>query len=160
MKTMFYEKLDDAMKHFSKSGAFLTVKHGENVNTMTISWGFIGYMWARPHFICVVRPQRHTFGIIEQASSFTVSIPFGDMAEELKICGTKSGRDIDKSEIVKFVSAKIVESPVVEGCTRYFECIINYTDKFHGRLLPDEIKKNMYDNDYHHFYMGEIVEVY
>ena len=157
---MFYEKLDEMMKYYAKAGGFLTVKSGGEVNTMTVAWGFVGYMWNKPHFICVVRPQRHTFGIIEKAESFTISVPFGDMAEELKICGVKSGRDINKAEVVKFVPAKTVESPIVEGCARYFECVVNYKDAFKGELLPEAIRKANYTDDFHHFYIGEIVEVY
>ncbi|MCL2702326.1 MAG: flavin reductase family protein [Defluviitaleaceae bacterium] len=157
---MFYDKLDEVMRHFAEAGGFLTVENDGLVNTMTISWGFIGHMWSKPHFICVVRPQRHTFGIIEKAQSFTVSIPFGDMREELKICGTQSGRDIDKAGVVSFVPAKAVESPVVAGCARYFECVVRYGDDFKGELLPEAIKGTHYDGDFHHFYIGEIVEVY
>ncbi|MDR1705290.1 MAG: flavin reductase family protein [Clostridiales bacterium] len=156
----FYDNLDTVMKHFIKKGGFLTAKAGEQVNTMTISWGFVGFVWGRPHFICFVRPQRHTYGIIERADSFTVSVPLGDMENELEICGTKSGRDTDKSQVVRFIPAKSVESPVVEGCGRYFECRINYKDVFDGEALPDFIKTANYKDDFHHMYFGEIVEAY
>jgi flavin reductase (DIM6/NTAB) family NADH-FMN oxidoreductase RutF len=157
---MFCDKLDEVMRHFSKTGAFLTVKDGERVNTMTVSWGFIGFIWNKPHFICVVRPQRHTFGIIERAASFTVSVPFGDMAAELEECGTKSGRDFDKSKIVEFIPAKAVESPVVAGCARYFECVIEYRDILKEIYLPAALRDSWYQGDYHHFYIGEIMEAY
>jgi flavin reductase (DIM6/NTAB) family NADH-FMN oxidoreductase RutF len=156
----FYDNLDEVMKHFSKKGGFLTARNGDKVNTMTISWGFVGFVWGKPHFICFVRPQRHTFGIIERADSFTVSVPLGDMEKELDICGTKSGRDIDKSAVVNFVPAKSVDSPVVEGCGKYYECRINYKDALHGEGLPDFIKTGMYKDDFHHVYYGEIVEAY
>lgn len=156
----FYDNLAEVMACFSKSGGFLTVKSGVDVNTMTISWGFIGYIWNKPHFICVVRPQRHTFGLIEKADSFTVSVPMGNMAEELKICGTVSGRDVDKSKTVSFIPAKAVDSPVVAGCGRYFECRIDYSDALRGDLLPDVIKTANYKDDFHHFYFGEIIEAY
>ena len=157
---MFYDNLCTVMEHYSKAGGFLTVKAGEEVNTMTVSWGFVGFMWNKPQFICVVRPQRHTFGMISRASSFTVSVPFGDMAEELRICGAKSGRDFDKSQAVAFAPAKSVDSPVVHGCAMYFECAINYRDALKGGLLPEAVRNAHYSDDFHHFFIGEIVEAY
>ena len=157
---IFYEKLEPAMEHFTKTGGFLTVKDGGKVNTMTVSWGFIGFLWAKPHFITVVRPHRYTDELIKNADSFTISIPFGTMMEELKICGTKSGRDIDKSRVVKFVPAKSVDCMVVSGCDIYYECRINYKDKMDENLLPEDVKKAFYNGDFHNVYIGEIVEVY
>ena len=76
-----------------KKGAFLTVKSGEAINTMTIGWATIGHVWRKPIMMVAVRLSRHTFGMIETAEDFTVSIPASDMKEELMFCGTKSGRD-------------------------------------------------------------------
>ena len=158
----FYEKLDEVMKYLADKGAFLTVKSADGaVNTMTVSWGFIGYMWYKPQFIVVVRPQRHTKALLDTAVDFTVSVPFGVLGEELKVCGTKSGRDIDKAKIVDFIPAKMTASPVVDGCTAYYECKINYRDKFDEAFLPKEIKDKVYGSaDYHEVFMGEIVECY
>ena len=41
-------------------------------NCMTVSWGFLGVMWARPMAIVVVRPQRHTRQFMDQHDSFTL----------------------------------------------------------------------------------------
>jgi len=158
----FYENLDEVMKHLTDKGAFLTVKAADGaVNTMTISWGFIGYMWYKPQFIVVVRPQRHTKTLLDSAVDFTVSVPFGVLVDELKICGTKSGRDINKAEAVNFISAKMTDSPIVDGCAAYYECKINYKDRFDKAFLPKEIIEKVYNAaDYHEVFMGEIVESY
>jgi flavin reductase (DIM6/NTAB) family NADH-FMN oxidoreductase RutF len=149
------------MKRFTEKGGFLTAKAGETVNTMAISWGFIGRMWYKPQFIAVVRPQRHTKPIMDKAADFTVSIPFDALEEELKICGTQSGRDIDKSKVVTFIPAKSTVSPIIKGCGAYFECKINYIDKFDEAAIPLEIIETHYKTkDFHAIYMGEIVEYY
>ncbi len=156
----FTKNLDAAMYNLSKAGAFLTVKSGDAVNTMTVSWGFIGYIWNKPHFITVVRPQRYTNGLIEKADSFTISIPFdGALKEELTICGTRSGSELDKGTIVDFVPAKAVDSPVVAGCQAYYECKIDCVGKL-DENLPEAIVKAFYNNDFHNYYIGEIVECY
>jgi len=156
----FYSGLEQMMNHFSKTGGFLSVRRGEKVNTMTISWGFIGFIWNKPHFITVVRPQRYTTELIKNSDSFTISVPFGTMQEELRICGSKSGRDVDKGEIVKFLPSKQVSSPIVDGCDAYYECSIKYVDKMSEDALPEAVKAMFYKNDYHDVYIGEILDCY
>jgi flavin reductase (DIM6/NTAB) family NADH-FMN oxidoreductase RutF len=157
----FHDNLDVMMEHLTKNGAFLTVKDSNgNVNTMTISWGFSGVVWSKPHFIALVRPQRFTREILKTADSFTISVPFGSLKKELGICGTESGKDIDKSKVVTFLDAKSVASPVVAGCNFYYECKINYVDSLHGEKIPQSINKMHYNQDWHDFFIGEIVETY
>lgn len=153
-------ELEKTMKHFSKLGGFLSVKNKDEVNTMTVSWGFIGYMWARPCFITVVRPQRHTKIILDEAMEYTISIPYDKMQEELKICGTKSGRDIDKSKVVNFLPAKSIDSVIVDNCDIYYECKCLYREPMKKELLPPDIIEKIYKDDYHISYIGEIVDVY
>ena len=153
--------MDKGMRNLSSKGAFLTVKGNDGVNTMTISWGFVGFMWAKPHFITVVRPQRFTEQILRAADSFTVSIPFdGQLKEELAVCGTQSGRDIDKSSVVRFIPAKTVASPVVAGCGLYYECKIDLRQQFDGSCMLPEIARQFYKDDFHFMYFGEITDCY
>ena len=157
----FTYNMGKGMGELSSKGAFLTVNGDAGTNTMTISWGFVGFMWGKPHFITVVRPQRYTKQILDSnADSFTISIPFdGKLKEALDICGTKSGRDIDKSKVVEFIPSHSVASPVVAGCDLYYECKISTTQPLDGALLPAALQK-FYENDFHHLYIGEIVECY
>ena len=153
--------MDKGMRNLSSKGAFLTVQGNGNVNTMTISWGFIGFMWAKPHFITVVRPQRYTGQILRDADSFTISIPFDDqLKEELVVCGTKSGRNIDKSSVVQFIPAKTVVSPIVAGCGLYYECKINLRQQMDGSFMLPEIARQFYKDDFHIMYFGEITDCY
>ncbi|MCL2352947.1 MAG: flavin reductase family protein [Firmicutes bacterium] len=159
---MFFDAdMARAMSSFTAKGAFLTVRGGGKVNTMTISWGFIGVIWDKPHFVALVRPQRYTYGLMEKADCFTVSIPDeGDLAEELVVCGTRSGADIDKSKVVGFVPAKAVDGCVVAGCRKYLECRVNYRGRLEEGGLRNGIKETFYDGDYHILFFGEIVSEY
>ncbi len=96
MKEMDYMAVAEKAMNQIKQGAFLTVRAEEALNTMTIGWATIGYVWRRPVFMVLVRDSRHTFGIIEKAADFTVSVPMTDMKDAIMFCGTKSGRDYDK----------------------------------------------------------------
>jgi len=157
----FYENMETVMKHYTAYGAFLSVSDGKTVNTMTVSWGHLGLMWDMPCWMVMVRPQRYTFAIIENAEDFTLSLPFGTMRDELTVCGTKSGRDIDKAAVVDFLPARAVKSPVVGGCDVYYECKIIYRDGFKNENMPVEIAKRVYGkNDFHSVYFGEILKQY
>lgn len=156
--------LEKGMKFLHTEGAFLTVKNGDKTNTMTISWGNVGFEWGRPIFTVLVRKSRYTHEFIEQNGEFTVSIPFDKkMKKALAICGTKSGRDIDKEKDgnVKFVDGKSVTVPIVNDCNLYYECKVVYKQDMNPELLDKEIKKGSYaEGDYHTFYYGEIVNTY
>ena len=159
----FYENLEDAMKHLTTKGAFLTVKDDTGVNTMTISWGYIGYSWNKPYFVAMVRPQRYTFKFLKTAKDYTISIPFSDdMKEALTICGTKSGKYINKEKEanIKFIPSKNVSSPVVDNCNIYYECKITYVDRLNKDNFPEDLKKNYPMDDYHFMYYGEIIDCY
>ena len=145
-----------------KRGAFLSVRSGTKVNTMTIGWGYAGIMWNKPYFMILVRPQRYTNELLEKGTDFSISIPFGDnLNKELGICGTKSGRDTDKSETVEFIPSKTIKSPVIKGCDMYYECKINFKQLMNGEEFPNDIKETAYPlKDYHYMYFGEIVECY
>ncbi len=156
----FTKDMSVAMKYLTTSGAFLSSKSEDGVNTMTIAWGFIGFMVNKPYFIALVRPQRYTKKILDKSKSFTVSVPYDKLKEELNICGVKSGADFDKSKVVKFLDAKSVDSVIVDGCDIYYECVIRMVDKLEGEQLPEDIKGKFYKNDYHYLYFGEIVDCY
>jgi len=156
----FCEGLGTAMQHFSTKGAFLTVADGDRVNTMTVSWGFIGFIWEKPHFVTVVRPQRYTKEFLEKAGTFTISIPYGTMQDELRICGSKSGRDIDKASVVSFAKAQGIDGAIVEGCNMYYECRVVCEDQMREAVLPPIVCEKYYNGDYHIMYVGEIVNCY
>ncbi len=71
-------------------------KPSGEINTMTASWGGIGFIWNKPAFTCVVRPQRYTFEFTESSDIITLSFFGGDQRSALNLCGTKSGRECDK----------------------------------------------------------------
>ena len=80
-----------------KKGIFLTTKAGDKINSMVIGWGHLGRIWERPVFIAYVRDCRYTYEMIEKNPEFTINVPINEMNKNaFMICGTKSGRDMDK----------------------------------------------------------------
>ncbi|MEJ2656766.1 MAG: flavin reductase family protein [Desulfobacterales bacterium] len=152
---------DKAMKQIKK-GAFLTVKSHDVLNTMTIGWATIGYVWTKPIFMIAVRNSRYTYGIIEKAKDFTVSVPLIHMHDEVMFCGTKSGRDVDKYNAcnLKTADSRKVDSPIIDTPGIHFECKIVYKSTMDPDYLDEEYMKLYPQRDYHTLYFGEILECY
>ena len=147
-----------------QKGAFLTVKSGEKINTMTIGWGSIGFAWGKPVFTVLVRYSRYTYELIEKAEDFTVSIPLkGQLKSELAYCGTKSGKDVDKFKEcnLDLKESQNVKSPIIDNCDLHFECKIIFKQPMDENNLAQEIKDKSYSSgNLHVIYYGEILNSY
>lgn len=160
-KADYMSVAEQAMKQIKK-GAFLTVKAGSDLNTMTIGWATIGIVWQKPIFMVAVRNSRHTFTIIENADDFTVSVPSKNMTDEIMFCGTKSGRDINKFKECKLAikDSRSIFSPIINIPGIHFECKIVFKSPMDPTLLIDEYEKLYPEKDYHTLYFGEILDCY
>ena len=76
-KINLWEYAETILEHLQR-GVLLTSKAGEQVNTMTISWGTLGIEWSKPIFTVFVRENRFTRQLLEQSPEFTINIPVGD----------------------------------------------------------------------------------
>jgi len=159
----FNEYSKEALEQLIR-GAFLTVKDGENVNTMTIGWGNIGFVWGKPIFMVAVRYSRYTYELMENSKEFTVSIPLKkNLKKELAYCGTYSGRDIDKIKEcnLSILEGQKISTPIVGDCELHYECKVVYQQAMEPATLDKNIKRNRYsNNDYHILYFGEILDTY
>jgi flavin reductase (DIM6/NTAB) family NADH-FMN oxidoreductase RutF len=146
-----------------KEGAFLTVKSGNALNTMTIGWATFGVVWRKPIMMVAVRSSRHTFGIIEAAKDFTVTVPTGDMRKETDFCGSKSGRDMDKFKEcnLETTDSRQVASPIININGRHYECKIIYKSAMDPAHLDTNYDSTLYPKrDHHTLYFGEILACY
>ena len=135
--------------------------HGE-VNTMTASWGCAGILWNKPVAICFIRPQRYTYGIVEDTDTLTLSFfPKGEYRDALRYCGTKSGRDGDKFAATGLtVESASNGAPYVAEANLVLVCRKLYADDLkEGCFIDPELLKNYAAKDYHRFYICEIAEV-
>lgn len=146
-----------------KEGAFLTVRSGNALNTMTIGWATFGMVWGKPIMMVAVRSSRHTFGIIEKAKDFTVTVPAGDMHQETAYCGSKSGRDVDKFKMchLETTDSRHVASPIIKARACHYECRIVYKSAMNPAHLDGDYDTSLYPKkDYHTLYFGEILACY
>jgi len=163
MKELPYMSIAEEAMNKIRKGAFLTVRSGDAQNTMTIGWALLGVIWQKPMLMVAVRDSRYTFGIIEKAADFTVSIPACDMSKEIAFCGTKSGRDTDKFKMccLETADGKSVISPIIKAAGMHFECKIVYKSAMNPAFLDKKYDQSLYpQQDYHTLYFGEILACY
>lgn len=121
-----FEQGEAILKTLSK-GAFLTTAADGKQNTMTIGWGSLGFKWGQPTFTVMVRQSRYTKELIDANPEFTVSFPVKEgFAQALGLCGSKSGRDLDKFAAAGLTTeaGETVSVPVIKGCSLHLECKI------------------------------------
>jgi flavin reductase (DIM6/NTAB) family NADH-FMN oxidoreductase RutF len=163
MKEVEYMHIAEDSTNKIKKGAFLTVKSGDALNTMTIGWVTFGVVWSKPIMMVAVRSSRYTFGIIETAKDFTVTVPAEDMLKETAYCGSKSGRNVDKFKMCNLETAdsRKVASPIIKTRGRHYECNIIYKSTMDPTHLDKGYDSSLYPKkDYHTLYFGEILACY
>ena len=139
----------------------VTAGNEEKFNTMTVSWGALGEIWGKDAAFIFVRPQRYTYEFLEKEDIFTLSFYGAEYKDALRLCGSKSGRDIDKA-------AACGLTPVFTDCGVTFEQA-KYTvvcRKMASQFIDPagfedaSIESNYAKKDYHKIYIGEILKVY
>lgn len=155
--------IKDLNENFIKmvSDEWMLVSAGKEnkFNMMTASWGGFGEMWGKDVALTVIRPQRYTKEFIDNEEYFSLSF-YGDNKDIHKVCGSKSGREVDKTKETGL-------TPVFDEKTVYFEqarvvviCKKLYCQKLEPECFVDKsIDEKWYDKDYHYTYVGEIEKV-
>ena len=153
-----------------KKGILLTVKDGDRVNTMTIGWAHLGIEWNTPTFLAYVRGCRHTKPMLDSASEFTVNIPLADIDRNiLKVCGTCSGRDMDKISHLGLhpEEPEVISTPGIKELPLTLECKVIYRQQQTPQCVLDDHIFNHYqkdcsdiEQDYHTVFYGQIVSAY
>ena len=153
----------DILTHIKK-GAFLTTKHEEKVNTMTIAWGLIGVEWGEDVFVTLVRDSRFSKIALDKTGKFTVTIPIDDsMKQELSYCGHNSGKDIDKIKEcnLQLVPSKSVDVPVIRCKSIVIECEVIYSQRMDETIMNKDFKEKFYHSgDVHTLYHSRILNMY
>lgn len=148
------------VKMIADDWALLTAGDIKDFNTMTVSWGGVGELWSREVAFVFVRPQRYTYEFMEKSDRFTLSFFGGDCKKELGVCGSKSGRDIDKCAETGLVpieadgSVTFTQAKTVLVCKK-----IAFQDLDPSGFLDPSIMDTYTLQDYHRMYVGAIEKV-
>ncbi|MBR2284404.1 MAG: flavin reductase [Ruminococcus sp.] len=153
---------------FTKIGSewmLLTGGKPGSFNTMTASWGQLGVLWNRNVLTCYIRPNRYTYGFVEDGEYLTASFFSEEHRKALAFCGSHSGRDCDKAAETGLVPAEL------DGCVTFEQAelvfvlrkLYQYDITESGFVTDDDIPGSTYRSDsepYHRAYICEITGVY
>ena len=163
-KTVVSHLEENFFEIISKEYMLITSGTENSFNTMTANWGGVGYLWNKPVVFVFVRPERYTYEFIEKNESFTLSFLGEDNKDIHKICGSKSGRDIDKIKeagLIPYVSPD--GNITFEQSRLTLECKKLYCEKLNkDRFLDKRILEKWYNEkgNLHCIYIAEIVNIW
>lgn len=156
---------EDIINLIGKQWMLVTAGTTDRFNTMTASWGGMGFLWNKPVAFVFIRPERYTHDFIEKNEHLTLSFYDEEYRKALQICGTKSGRDINKTVEtgltpleISFDVITFAQSRLTLVCRKLFKSSMKETD-----FLDREILHKWYNDQpggsLHDVYVVEIEEV-
>ncbi len=153
---------ENTFKLIGSDWMLITAGSPEKFNTMTASWGGFGILWNKKVCFCVIRPHRYTYEFVEGNDRFTLSFFDEKFREALNLCGTKSGRDVDKAAAAGLTPVSVDEGTVSFSEARLvLECRKMYFHDFDpANFIDQSIARNYPDRDYHRMYVGEVTGCY
>lgn len=152
---------DNFFEAIGKEWMLITAGTKEKFNTMTASWGGIGWLWNKPVAFVFVRPERYTYEFIEKSDYLTLSFLGEENKKIHAVCGSKSGRNTDK---VKETGLKPVFTEggnvVFEQARLSLECKKLYADGIKSECFLDkESLEKWYGGAHGGFHKMYIVEI-
>ena len=157
-----YEEAGQALSIIASPGALLVAGRGKP-NPMTIGWGQLGPVWGKPVFAALVRPSRHTHKLLLEHGEFTVNVPGDALADALELCGTKSGRDVDKIAAagLSLVSGETVAVPSLAGARYVYECrVVHRTEMIPANADAAVIGSFYPRGDWHAVFHGIVLAAF
>jgi flavin reductase (DIM6/NTAB) family NADH-FMN oxidoreductase RutF len=159
----FYAQIEEILHRMANGGVFCTVADNDGRdNVLTIGWGQMGRVHeGDPIFILAITPLRHSFRFIEQTGEFVIGVPDDSLKFAAELCGTESGRDIDKFKaagLTKVESAH-VKAPSIAECHVNAECRV-YTKIAPPHELLSAAHREKPLADQHTIYFARVLGTY
>ena len=151
---------DNVFQSIGRDAMLVTAGTPDSFNTMTASWGGWGHLWNRDVTFSFVRPQRHTFGFMERAETYTLCFFDKEHKSILDFCGSRSGRDVDKiaaTGLTPIADASgaiyFAQARRVLVCRKLYAQDLTADSFVDPRVIAEAYPKA----DFHRMYVGQIV---
>jgi len=131
-------------------------------NVLTLGWGLIGpHYHNRPIFIIAVAPPRYSWHFLEEVGEFVIAVPDDSLRYAADLCGTQSGREMDKFKAAGLIRVpsvhvrppSIVECPINVECRTYTK-----VEPPHMLLTPEHRTRPL--EEQHTIYFAEVLGTY
>ncbi len=138
---------------------------GKDWNTMTASWGGLGFLWNKPVAYIFVRPNRHTHRFIEAEQGLTLSFMPESCRQQLVYCGRNSGSEVDKMTATGLKPLTLESGLVaIDGAELVLECRKLFRTRLQDADFIDwsEVSPRFYNDadPLHDMYICEISAAY
>lgn len=157
-------EIGNAPRLIGEDWMLITVKDASKAsgaNAMTASWGFMGYIWKKNVATVFIRPERYTYALAEAEDRFSLAFFGSKHRDFMKLCGVKSGRDMDKIAECGFHTVELDGVPVIAEAELALVCRKIYIDDINAENFLDSAPLSYYERDgLHRMYVLEIEKVY
>lgn len=157
---------EDVFTLIGKEWMLVTAGNMSSYNTMTASWGGLGYLWDKPVAFVFIRPERYTHDFIEREDRMTLSFYGEEYRKALQFCGVKSGRNVNKARETGLTpvpteteSVTFAEARITLDCRKLFKTEMT-AEAFLDQPVFDEWYKGPKGGGFHTIYVVEIENVY
>ncbi len=156
------EITENPFQLIGKDWLLVTAEQNQQCNMMTASWGGVGIMWNKPVAFTFIRPQRHTFGMLENSEYYSLCVLDNRYRDILTFCGTKSGRDVDKIKETGLTVEHIDGVPYFAEAKLVLVVKKLYAQNMNTESVKEKAVLKNYradGTDWHKMYINEIVRV-
>jgi len=115
---------EDAIDCFSGFPVVLCSVGGRKDNIITLALCHV-FSFHPPLIGIGVAPKRFSYGLLRESKDFAINLPDRNLLKATEICGSKSGRKVDKFQAAGLTREKAekIESPLIAECPVNLECV-------------------------------------
>ena len=115
---------DDAEDCFSGFPVVLGTVAGKKDNIITLAMCHV-FSFKPPYIGVGIGPKRFSHRLFKESKDFAVNVPDRRLLRQVEICGSKSGRKVDKFEASGLTREKAsrISAPLIAECPVNIECV-------------------------------------
>ena len=159
----FYACAGEILHRMNHGGILCTVAdRAGRQNLLTLSWGQMGpFYHDSPVFIIAVARHRYSWRFLVEVPEFVIAVPDDSLAEAVAMCGSRSGRDLDKFQAggLTPVPSRHIRAPSILECPINVECRVYASVAPPHRLLTPEHRQRPLEEQ-HTIYFAEVAGAY
>ncbi len=133
----------------------VTSKYKDKSNIVTIAWHTP--VSHKPKYVAICVHKKHFSQIlIRKSQQFAINIPDRNLVRSVHICGSISGRKVDKFKAAGLtaVAADLIDVPIIEECIAHIECRVKRAYPagdhtiFLGEVLKAKAQAEVFNGDF------------
>ena len=144
-----YSKAISAVKNPAKIVLAVVKDKNGKINLITLEW-FMKTSIKPPMMAISIGHTRYSYKCLQDFRYFNLCFPSKEMSDAVMLCGTKSGRDVDKLEEtgLDWFKGRLAQLPILKEAAANFECVV-YTQVKSGdhTIFVGEVKYSWLDKE-------------